>query len=439
VTGRLTVLHTSDWHLGHTLHGHSREAEHADFLEHLLAILEEEEVDALLLTGDVYETSNPPASAQAQYFGFLAEAKRRCPELDVVVLGGNHDSAARLGASAPLLEPLGVRVVAQVPRLGEGGRAPVDAEAMVLPLHAGGEVAAWVAAVPFLRVGDLPPGVDYAEGVRAVYGTVLDAARGRREAGQALLATGHLHLVSGAASMESERRLRGDAVAEDLFDEDIAYVALGHLHRPQAVGRESIRYAGSPIPLSMPEHDYPHQVRLAVFEGEALVEQQAIRVPRTVGMHRIPADGPGELEDVLAELAAARFPVLEEAEAPFLEVRVVLREPQADLRQRVEEAIAPSGEAAVRLVRIATTYVGEGAPLADAVSSDGGRTLSDLAPEEVFRQCFARRYEGAPSPALLSAFREVLEAARSEGDEVPTAAAEDRTAEAPPRMAEASP
>jgi exonuclease SbcD len=414
----LKICHTSDWHLGHTLHGHPREHEHERFLEFLRDVLVREEVDALVVAGDVFDTANPPASAQAMLYRFLAEARRALPGLDVLVTAGNHDSAARLSAAEPVLRAIGVRVVGTVPRRGAGGRAPVDADSLLVPLHdRGGEVAAWVAAVPYLRPSDLPAGETpegadpLVEGVRRVYDAVLDAARARRKKGQALLATGHCHMVDATPSELSERKILGGlahALPVDLFGDDVDYVALGHLHLPQAVGeREHVRYCGSPIPLSMPEETYPHQLRLVRFEGGALAGQSAVRIPRTVDVLRVPKDGPGDLATVLGQLGRLEVAeALAPEEQPFLEVRVRLSEPVPDLRRQVEAAL---GDRPVRLVRIGTEYVGEARALAE---SEPRRELSDLTVEEVFRRAYARRYEGEPEPELLAAFHEVAAAAR---------------------------
>ncbi|MFP2913001.1 exonuclease subunit SbcD, partial [Pyxidicoccus sp. 3LFB2] len=149
----MRLLHTSDWHLGHTLYDVSREAEHAAFLDWLLETLEAQAVDALLVAGDIFDTANPSADAQAAWYHFVARARRRMPRLDVVVIGGNHDSAARLDAPDPLFAALGVRVVGGLPRT----RGELELERLLVPLHdAKGRVGAWVAAVPYLRPADLP-------------------------------------------------------------------------------------------------------------------------------------------------------------------------------------------------------------------------------------------------------------------------------------------
>jgi len=420
----LRLLHTSDWHLGHTLHGVGREYEHARFLAWLLDRLESEAPDALLITGDVYETATPPARAERAFFDFLAEARRRRPDLDVVVIGGNHDSAQRLEAPAALLRALGVHVVASLPR-GAGGEPEVAD--LVAPLtDAAGAVAAWVAAVPFLRPTDLPAPRDDAadpliDGVARVYAAALAAAGERRAPGQALLATGHCYMTGATLSELSERRILGGnqhALPVDLFPEDVAYAALGHLHRPQTVGeRVGVRYAGSPIPLSLSEVDYPHQVVRVDLEGERLAAVAPLLVPRAVEVRRVPASEPAPLDDVLALLEALpeRDPEVPAERRPLLEVRVRVEAPEPGLRRRVEEALAGK---APRLVKLAVERSDAGASLADAQPQ---ARLAEIEPGDVFRRCYRRRYpEQEPPAAWVEAFAE-LAAAVARGEEEPAA------------------
>ena len=99
----MRFLHTSDWHLGHTLHDLPRAWEHAQFLAWLADTIEAERVDALLIAGDVFDTANPPAGAQHAWFAAIGGLRRRFPLLEIVAIGGNHDSAARLDAPVPIL------------------------------------------------------------------------------------------------------------------------------------------------------------------------------------------------------------------------------------------------------------------------------------------------------------------------------------------------
>lgn len=414
----MRLIHTSDWHLGHTLHEVDRAVEHDAFLQWLLDTLEHQQADALLVAGDVFDTANPPASAQRRWYRFLTQAWRRLEDLDVVVIGGNHDSAARLDAPNPLSEALGIHVVGGLPRHREDGS--LDLDRLLAPLHGpDGEVAAWVGAVPFLRPADLPrireeganPLVD---GVRAVYSDVLEAARELREPGQALVAMGHLYMSGAALSELSERKVLGGnqhALPADLFGEDVAYGALGHLHLAQPVGRESIRYCGSAIPLSLSERSYPHQVVRVDLEGERLSSWEALAVPGCRELPRVPEEGFAPLEQVL-ELLQALPDHQEEGPAgprPLLEVAVTLDRPQAGLRQVVEDAL--DGKRA-RLARITPQYTGTGLGLPEDAAA---RDLGQMTEEEVFRHRYRSLYDSEPGDPLLAAFHEALDAVQQGG------------------------
>ncbi len=88
----MKILHTADWHLGHQLHGHDRRFEHDAFLDWLTDTLKAREIDALLVAGDLFDTANPPASAWQQLYRFLARLRAELPRLNMVLIGGNHDS-----------------------------------------------------------------------------------------------------------------------------------------------------------------------------------------------------------------------------------------------------------------------------------------------------------------------------------------------------------
>lgn len=409
----LRLLHTADWHLGHTLHGVERGPEHAIFLAWLLETLARERVDVLLVAGDVFDGANPPTSALEQWYRFLADAWRTIPRLQIVVVAGNHDSPARLEVADPLLRALGrLHVVGAVRR--EGG-AP-DLDPLVIPLEdATGATAAWIAAVPFLRLADLGPGAaeDPVAAVRTLYAAAVERARARRRPGQALLATGHLYAVGGTVSDLSERKLvigKEAAIPADVFPDDLAYVALGHLHLAQPVGgREAVRYAGSVLPLSFDERAYAHGVVLVELEGDALSACRTLPAPRPVALTSVPAGRePAPLDEVLAAIAAlpARGDGPDEAR-PLLEVKVRLDRPEPSLRARLEAAT--DGKEA-RLVRITTALTGTGRALADVET----RALADLDPEEVLRRKWEREHQAPLPDDLLALFHELLDQVRRE-------------------------
>ena len=411
----MRLLHTSDWHLGQALHNFERHYEHQRFLDWLLDTIETERVDALLIAGDIFDNANPSSASQKQLYRFLQRAKERMPHLNLVVVGGNHDSPGRLEAPGPLLEAHGTRVIGAVQRHADGA---IDLDALVLPLTgADGSVQAWCLAVPFLRPGDVPrktahdyPSENaadpYLAGIALLYKQALELALSRRQPGQAIVAMGHCHMVDGQMSADSERRIvigGTEMLPAGIFDPAIAYAALGHLHLAQAVGKQNhIRYCGSPIPLSFAEVGYQHQVLRIDLDGDAVREIAPIAIPRAVQLLRVPAR-PALIAQVLEELAALDVPDAPTEEQPFLEVRVRLDAPEPGLRARIEAAL--DGKP-VRLAKIETSSAARGSAVdAEVMTLD---RLEQLKPDDIFRQLYQQRFGNQAPPDQLSAFAELM-------------------------------
>jgi exonuclease SbcD len=222
-----------------------------------------------------------------------------------------------------------------------------------------------------------------------------------------------------------------------LFDPALAYVALGHLHLPQAIGGDDTRrYSGSPLPMSFSEINYPHQVVLVELSGERVASTRAIPVPRTVELLRVPAQ-PQPLAQVLEALSALpHAPTTSQTEQstpmpatagqggeaigtavaetdpslwPYLQVRVQLTQPEPGLRGQIEAALAGK---AVRLVRIETSMAAPaGRERAPALSLDD---LDKLSPSAFFGQLYQHRFHTPPPDDLLAAFHELANAAPTE-------------------------
>ena len=413
----MRLFHTSDWHLGQNLHGQERDFEHACFLNWLLSQLAARQPNVLLIAGDIFDTVNPPVKAQERLYDFIVSAHEQQPALTIVMIAGNHDSGSRIELPAPLMRRLRTHALGRVLWLDDG---QLDAERLMIPLpDASGRIAAWCLALPFLRPAEVTGahlGDDYLRGIGQVHEWLIEAANAKRHPGQALIAISHAHMAGGSVSEDSERSLiigNAEALPASLFGPSISYVALGHLHKPQKVnGEERIRYCGSPIPLSFSEISYPHQVLEVQLEGETLVSVEPLLIPRAVNLQRI---GPAPLAEILSQLSDLPDVDLlaDPQRQPWLEVRVVLDEPQPDLRQQIETALQGKS---VRLVRISADYAGKGK---GADEDDGSRLieLDQLTPQELFNRAWQESYGREADEQTLKDFAVLLQDVQLEGEQ----------------------
>ena len=408
----MRVIHTSDWHLGQELHGFDRGFEHDSFLNWLTSQLIKLDADALIVTGDVYDTVNPPVPAQQRLYQFLRRALAESPSLQIVLIGGNHDSAARLELPKHLLDASRIHLIGGMPR--HDGR-PSPARTLIELRDKTGTPCAVCAAVPYLRPGDLPTIAAGESALKALYLEVVEAAN-VVQGNLPLVVTGHLHISGGAVSELSERRIvigGEEAVASDIFPPNVAYVALGHLHKPQSIsGQTVIRYAGSPFPMSVAEKDYQHSIVVIDFHETGGMKTDLVQTPRPVAFYRVPTIGAAPLDIVENELRSLDLDDPGEDCRPFLEVAVQLDGAEPELRQRIEAALEGKP---VRLTRIVRQTEGQGGALADAV--DGDTALDELEPAQVFAHRHAEEYGGEPPDDLKRAFDEVLISVLSPNDD----------------------
>jgi exonuclease SbcD len=410
----LRLFHTADWHLGHCLHGVSRQREHQQFLDWLLEELQHKQADALIVAGDIFDSANPSAAAQAQLYEFLVKARTQLPALNIVLIGGNHDSASRLDAPSSILNALGVSVVGGLIHDEDG----INWDRLIVPLtNTAGEIKAWCGAMPFLRNADLPSGEQGDEpliaGVKSLYAQLFIELQAKATQGEPLILTGHCYMVNGCVSELSERKILGGnqhALPVELFPEDIAYVALGHLHLAQKVGaNDHIRYSGSPIPLSFDESHYLHQVVQVDIKTGQPVEIVALKIPRSVELLKFPNSKDfAELSEVLAQLEQLGFDEdLPVERRPFVELRIKLEKPAPGLRQQVEEVIS---KLPVRLLKISTAYRGSDKSLADVKIEE---RLEELQPLDVFQRCYQNKFDQEAPETMNKLFNELLENLRA--------------------------
>ena len=262
------------------LNEQSREEEQKRFLDWLLKQVVDLEVDVVLVAGDIFDTANPPQSAETLYYDFVAALHGSTPA-SLVLIGGNHDSANQLEAPKRVLKSLRTHVHGAV------AEEPAD-RLLLLPSSDAPKVA--IAMVPFLREKDLRTGysgntpaqvrAQIMSGINRVYEETANAAKEAKIACP-ILATGHL-TVAGSSSSDSERDIHVGglgAVDSTVFPDAFAYVALGHLHRPQSTDKAGrVRYSGSPLALSFSEVHDKKEVRLLDVTAQG-VAQSSVPIP----------------------------------------------------------------------------------------------------------------------------------------------------------------
>jgi exonuclease SbcD len=381
--GSMKILHTSDWHLGRTLYGQKRYEEFSAFLDWLAQTIEKEKVDALLVAGDLFDTSTPSNRAQELYYRFLARVSTSCCR-HVVVIAGNHDSPTFLNAPGELLRALNVFVI---------GSMTDTLEDEVIVLYKNEQPEAIVCAVPYLRDRDIrtvKPGetiddknAKLVEGLKNHYADICAIAEKKRadfkSAGHdhiPIVAMGHLFTAGGkTVDGDGVRELYVGSLVhmgEDLFPSSIDYIALGHLHVPQAVGSaEHIRYCGSPIPMGYGEANQEKKVMLVEFDS-ATPSIQEVPVPCFQKLVRI-VGSLDYIHDRLEELK-------KEDSHAWLEIEYTGSDIIANLREILDETLADSS---MEIRRIKNRR------LIDRVIGiiDENETLDDLNVSDVFERC----------------------------------------------------
>ena len=398
----LKLLHTSDWHIGRTLYGRKRYEEFEAFLTWLAETIQQNEIDALLVAGDVFDTSAPSNRAQELYYRFLCRvAASSCRH--VVVVAGNHDSPSFLNAPKELLKALDVHVV------GSSTESPEDEVLVLCNEQDAPELI--VCAVPYLRdrdirVAEAGESVEdkerkLIEGIRTHYAAVAALAEQKREelgVDIPIVGTGHLFTAGGqTVDGDGVRELYVGSLAHvtaGIFPACFNYLALGHLHIPQEVnGSKTIRYSGSPLPMGFGEAKQQKSVCQVEFHSTA-ASVQLIDVPIFQKLERVKGDWEG-ISNRIIELSATDS-------QGWLEVIYDGTEVIGDLRERLEAAISGTQMEILRIKnnRIIERVLGQ-------IHEE--ETLDDLNVNDVFERCLAvHDVPEEQRPELLRAYQETV-------------------------------
>ncbi|MCR4508878.1 exonuclease subunit SbcD [Pseudomonas sp. 32.2.56] len=398
----MRILHTSDWHLGQHFMGKTRQAEHQAFCAWLIEQVREQEVDAVLIAGDIFDTGAPPSYAREQYNRFIVEL--RASGCELVVLGGNHDSVAMLGESKTLLAQLGTRVI-------PGVCEQLDEQLLVLHQR-DGSCGAILCGIPFIRPRDVllsqagqsaqDKQQSLQQAIQQHYQDLYALAEAKRaELGGDLpiIATGHLTTV-GASASDSVREIYVgslEAFPTSAFP-TAAYIALGHIHRPQKVGGlEHIRYCGSPIALSFDEAKQQKEVLLVELDSGGLRSIQPLPVPCFQPLLSLR----GSLKELEAQIKQAAEQG--SAEQPvWLEVLVGTDDYLSDLQLRIAALCEGLPVEVLRIRRERGNAVA-------GLQGQAMETLDELSVEDVFVQRLGSEVlSDAEQARLLGLYQQVV-------------------------------
>ena len=413
----MKIIHTSDWHLGQSFINQSRKHEHAAFLAWLIAQVRTQEVDAVIVAGDIFDTTTPPSYAREMYHQFVTQL--HALNCTLVLLGGNHDSVAMLNESLPLLRALGTHMI-------PNSLATPAEQIVSLSNRQTGAIEAIVCAIPFLRPRDLvvaQSGEDdlskqarFKAAITDHYANVYQAALDTRKAlglTIPIIATGHLTAV-GIQPSESERSIYVGTLEnypKEAFP-PADYTALGHIHRPQVVSnRQHIYYSGSPIALSFDELGVDKRVLLVEFantpdgvhvnhEPQFTPKLTSIPIPRFQPMQELQ----GKIDEIKAQLLT--YPLVSEA-GTALPTWLLIKLTDANSIQNVANTIAEFAQdrhvVITKIIRIRS-------PQEQALRTQHNEVLTQLTPSDVFAKRLESETElsDAQRAQLNSTFHDII-------------------------------
>lgn len=405
----MRIIHTSDWHLGQYFFTKTRAQEHQQFLDWLLAQIREQQVDAVIVAGDIFDTGSPPSYARELYNRFIVAI--RDTQCQLIILGGNHDSVATLNESKSLLACLNTTVIANVHT--ETPQAPII---LYQKNHTPG---ALLCAIPYLRPRDMinsksgQSGADkqgalkeaIADYYQRQYQAALDL-RKQLNVNIPIIATGHLTTI-GASVSDSVREIyigTLEAFNATLFP-PFDYIALGHIHRPQRVNKSGhIRYSGSPIPLSFDESAQQKSVCLIDFEQDKLAEMTLLPIPEFQLLRTLS----GSLQEIATQLEKLATQYNEMDTTIWLDIEVSTQDYLSDIQTRIQE-LTQSPLFEVIVLRRARKQ-------RQALMQNEKETLTELTVYDVFERRLAQhQFETEEDKTRLTTlFKQAVEMAEQE-------------------------
>lgn len=403
----MKILHTADWHLGQKLRNFNRIQEHEMALNWLFDVIIEQEIDLLIVSGDVFDVLSPTNAARRLYYQFLAKLMHS-PCKYVVIVGGNHDSPNMLNAPSELLVGLNIFVI---------GCATENIENEIIELKNDGNIEAVIAAVPFLRDQDIRKSTigetemerfeQVQKGIINHYSEIAEIVERYDNLDIPIIATGHLYATGATTLNEKQDNIYMGSVeniaAKD-FPSIFDYIALGHIHTAQPIGnKRHIRYSGSIIPLSFKESKETKSVTLVEINGKTPETIQQLTVPK----YRDLIEVKGNYEEVMEKIEALEVPEL--TFKTWLKAEVKVEKYEYELEENIRLKCEEKGIILLILKMIAS--------YSEEVEYEYHVNLDDLEPKDIFiKKCESANLSEEETKEMMVAFHDLMEweAAREE-------------------------
>jgi len=391
------ILHTSDWHIGKQLLKIDFSEDLDLFLKWLIDCIKENEINVLLMSGDLFDQANPSQAAMKQYYFFL---KQLIPlNCKVVIAGGNHDSPYVINAPKELLEVLDIKVIGGVPdTISElFVEIKIDEEKVI------------VASVPFLRDKDIRntiSGESYDDKIKqirkgiAMYFSNVNKHYSENYKDLPFIVMAHLY-AQGAKISDSEREIQIGNMAgieSAVFGDEPDYVALGHIHRPQVIGKSHIRYSGAPIALSFSEKDDLKEVVILELNNKVLkIASKAIPQFRKLVFIK------GTLVEVKKVISDYRS---ESILTDLAEILIEEENENVESIRMLEELLSSETENGLQIIKGRILFTNK------LVGTSGlfekGENIEDFSPVQLFEKRLVQDSSIENTTELIQAFKEIL-------------------------------
>lgn len=406
----MKILHTSDWHIGKQLFGKKRYDEFKAFFSWLTDLINSEKIDILIVSGDIFDTSTPGNEAQKIYYTFLTSIQNTyCSH--VIIIAGNHDSPSFLNAPKDILSFLNIHIVSSL-------NEDIESRVFELSINTNerkNDSSIIIMAVPYLRDREVrTPQINESiedryknrsTGIKNHYDELYQKAESMRNGRDIpIVATGHLFTRGGkTATDDGVRELyvgNLSHITADTFNENIDYLALGHLHIPQTVNKkENFRYSGSPLPMGFDEIDQKKTVISILFKGRnPIINEHS--VPLFQHMKRI-SGTLDEISSALMEIQTTDVPYIIEVECFSDESPVIIK-------NTIEEIV---NNTKIEIARIKNkTYTNS------VLKSECPQTnLNDFNEYEVFEKLLdSKNILDNEKPELINAYRTIIQLVHEE-------------------------